>query len=335
MRNPNGYGSVYKLSGNRRRPYAARITTGFKDNGQPEYKFLGYFECKQDAMICLAEYNKNPYDVDMRKYTIADMWQLFSERSLYTGSKSKTNVYKSAYKHLSPLYDAEISRLKTYQMQTLLDGLSLGHQAKSHIKGLLLQMFNIAAELDICEKNYASFLKAGEKEVSTIHSAFTPEEIKTLWDNVFTQKSAMYALILIYTGMRPTELLELKTENIFLADKYMVGGIKTKAGKNRIIPINDKILPLIKSLYNPDNVYLINHISSYVTFSKKWKNEMCQMGMSHLPHDGRHTFASLMDTAGANKLATKRIMGHATQDITDQVYTHKATDELLKNVNLI
>lgn len=32
MRLPNGYGGVVKLSGNRRRPYAARITTGWYHN---------------------------------------------------------------------------------------------------------------------------------------------------------------------------------------------------------------------------------------------------------------------------------------------------------------
>ena len=36
-------------------------------------------------------------------------------------------------------------------------------------------------------------------------------------------------LIMIYTGLRPTELLEIQTENVHLNEKYMVGGMKTKA----------------------------------------------------------------------------------------------------------
>lgn len=334
MRNPNGYGSVYKLSGNRRKPYVARITTGFKDNGQAIFKYLGYFEKKQDALLCLADYNRNPYDVDMRKYTIADMWSLFEQRKLYTGSESKTNVYKSAYKHLQPLYDVEIRKLKSYQMQQLIDSLSLGFQSKSHIKALLSQMFDIAAELDICDKNYTKFVTIGEKEPSSIHSAFATDEIQTLWDNVFVYDSAKYALILIYTGMRPSELLGLKTENVHLQEKYMIGGIKTKAGKNRTIPICEKIFPIIKAVYDESNPHLIRHVS-YQTFKKKWDSEMKLMKLNHLPHDGRYTFASLMNTAEANKLATKKIMGHSTGDLTDDTYTHKQLDELLKNVNLI
>lgn len=51
--------------------------------------------------------------------------------------------------------------------------------------------------------------------------------------------------------------------------------------------------------------------------------------MKHVPHECRHTFASLMNSANANKLCIKRIMGHSSQDITDDVYTHKTIEELI------
>lgn len=40
MRMPNGYGSVYKLSGKRRNPYVARKTIGFNEKNQPIYKII-------------------------------------------------------------------------------------------------------------------------------------------------------------------------------------------------------------------------------------------------------------------------------------------------------
>lgn len=54
MKNPNGYGSVFKLGGNRRRPYCARVTVGWTDDGKQQYKNIGYFEERADAMIALA-----------------------------------------------------------------------------------------------------------------------------------------------------------------------------------------------------------------------------------------------------------------------------------------
>ena len=60
---------------------------------------------------------------------------------------------------------------------------------------------------------------------------------------------------MIYTGLRPTELLEIQTENVHLDEKYMVGGMKTEAGKDRIIPLNDKIIPLVKNRYDANKKY--------------------------------------------------------------------------------
>ena len=64
---------------------------------------------------------------------------------------------------------------------------------------------------------------------------------------------------MIYTGLRPTELLEIQTENVHLDEKYMVGGMKTEAGKDRIISLNDKIIPLVKIRYDSNKKYLINN----------------------------------------------------------------------------
>lgn len=57
-------------------------------------------------------------------------------------------------------------------------------------------------------------------------------------------------LILIYTGMRVGELLDIKVENVHINEKYMVGGSKTEAGKNRVIPFHERIVPLVKKWYD-------------------------------------------------------------------------------------
>jgi len=338
MRLPNGYGSVYKLSGNRRNPYAARVTAGYDGEGRTLYKFLGYYPKRELALQALAEYNKNPYNLELSNSTITDLWGIFKERRFDKISKSGTSVYNSAYKHLAPLHNTEIRKIKTYQLQKVIDGMTTKWQSKSHVQTLLNQLFDIAIELDICEKNYAKYIDIGAKEASTKHKAFTAKEIEILTKNVFKEPYADTVLILIYSGMRPSELLGVKTEDVHLAERYIVAGSKTKAGKGRTIPINDKILPFIKKRYNPNNKYLITENGDkikYNQYSAKFKELMDSLNMQHLPHDGRHTFASLMNTAGANTTATKKIMGHSTGDLTERVYTHKAMSELLQNVNMI
>jgi integrase len=223
-------------------------------------------------------------------------------------------------------------------MQKIIDGMTCKWQSKSHVQTLLNQLFEIAMELDICQKNYAKYVDIGSKEQSNIHKAFTDKEIQMLFENVFYEPYADTVLILIYSGMRPSEMLGIKVENVHISEKYIIAGMKTKAGKDRVIPINNKVLPFIKKRYNTKNKYLITESSSKMTYNKyaeHFKKLMKNLNMDHLPHDGRHTFASLMDTAGANKTATKKIMGHATSDITEGVYTHKGITELLYNINLI
>ena len=83
-----------------------------------------------------------------------------------------------------------------------------------------------------------------------IHDRYSDEEIKTLWSKLYEINNVDIILIMIYTGLRPTELLEIQTENVHLDEKYMVGGMKTEAGKDRIIPLNDQIIPLVKNRYD-------------------------------------------------------------------------------------
>ena len=80
MRNPNGYGSVIKLSGNRRRPYRVRKTIGWNEKGHPIYQTLGYTVTREEGMILLATFNKDPWDVDKSNMTLTELFELWLER---------------------------------------------------------------------------------------------------------------------------------------------------------------------------------------------------------------------------------------------------------------
>ena len=75
MKLPNGYGSVTKMSGKRRKPYAARITTAWTDGGKQVKKYIGYFKTRQEAIKALADYNENPFDLATKKITFAEVFE--------------------------------------------------------------------------------------------------------------------------------------------------------------------------------------------------------------------------------------------------------------------
>ena len=75
----------------------------------------------------------------------------------------------------------------------------------------------------------------------------------------------------------------------------MVGGEKTEAGRNRIIPIHEAIIPLVKFRLDDNRKYLItnkygNHYTRAVYQNSNWNTLMHRMNLSHSPHDCRYTF---------------------------------------------
>lgn len=340
MKNPNGYGSVYKLSGKRRKPYGVRKTIGWDNNGKQIYRNIGYYKTRPEAILALAEFNKNPYDIEVSTITFSEVYEKWSAEKFDKISHSNVNGYTAAFKTSESLHNMKFVDIKTSHLQAIIDNCGKGYGTLRKIKVLFNQLFKYAMENDIVNKDYSKFVELGENDNESSRKPFTDKEIKLLWDNVNRLDYIDTILIMIYSGLRPGELITIETANVDIENSIMHGGIKTKAGKNRVIPINHKILPFVKNRVAKDNKYLVSNtdgkqMSYFTYYDDKFKLIMEQLQLNHKPHDCRHTFATLMDNAGANKVCIKRIMGHASQDITDKVYTHKDVNELKKSIELI
>lgn len=339
MKLPNGYGSVYKLSGKRRKPWSVRRTKK-RDNGQgrPEYEYLGYFETRAEALTFLAAYNQKPYDVELKKLTVEGVYKRWTKKRYADKGKSIPNSYAAAFVACSDLHDFPMAALKATHMQRCIDAWNIGTASKKNLKILFSFLFKDAIADDIIDKDYSSFLELPPMLESRLHKPFLDNEIDLLWENV-SDKAAQYVLILIYTGMRPTELIRMEIINMHMDARYMIGGIKTAAGKHRAIPIANKIYSLVEGLYDPNNKMFMTDYDGPLNYDKfkdrYWDPLMTKLGLDHKPHDGRHTCATLLDNADANKTVIKRILGHAGTGTTEKVYTHKTVQQLLDAINLI
>lgn len=355
MKLPNGYGSVVKLSGNRRRPYAVRILTGYSTNETsfkvtPKYKYLEYFEKKKDALIYLAEYNAGRVVQEHTSYcnapTFAEVFNMWLDYKLSL-KKPPTDAtvrnYKLVLNWCSDLVDKKFMNIRSQDIQLVANKYSdKSDSTVGMIRAVLNQMYKFALVRDLVDKNYAenvTFEWTNSEQIP--HHPFTNQELQILWEKADAGISeAEIVLMMIYTGLRASEFIGIRTENIHLDEKYFIAGMKTKAGTNRTIPINDKVLPFFEKRYNPKRTYLINNAKlskyTYGTFYLSfWTPFMEILKMNHTPHDTRHTFATLMDAAQADEHCIKLIMGHAISDLTKGVYTHKSLDALLKEINKI
>lgn len=337
MRNENGFGSIVcldKSGKKRRKPWAVRITTGW-NGGKQVRKYLGYYRTQAEALIALADYHKSGVNIDLTNVTLKELFEKWlsdqEKRSITDATKRNQHM---AYNHLGELGDMTISKIKAAHLQKWMDGIDLKPSTKSKMKSTIGQVYDYAVQNDIVTKNYAKFIKIEEK-VEKTGSIFTEEEIKTLWKHSDDQ-IARILLILIYTGMRIGELLDMNKDTINFEECYMVGGSKTEAGRDRVIPLHQDIVPLVKTQLG-DNKWLVQtnrgNAVAYTNLVKIFNEYQSKLGMNHKFHDARKTAISLMHTSGIPMETIKIIVGHAGTDVTEKVYLYKNKNELVKVIN--
>lgn len=344
MKLPNQFGSIEKLKGKRRKPYMVRKTIGWDSEGKQIRKILGFYETRQQALQSLAVYNENPYNIDAKNITVGQLYEKWKNEK-YPKIAHKTQVvYNMCWNYCKDIETLPLVEIRLTHLQAIVDGLDNKWSAKKAFKNMWNQLFDFAMKNDINVKKYSTFIDVGKKTTKLVRIPFEENEIDLMWNNLNRMDFVDTILILIYTGMRVGELLDIKIENVHLDQKYMIGGSKTEAGKDRVIPIHDRILPLVEKWYvtskSHNCEYLIHNyeydkMSYWNYYHEKWEKiiEQLELGDTHKPHDTRHTFATRMDRTDANKLCIKRIMGHASTDVTDKVYTHKDIEDLIETVN--
>lgn len=338
MRLPNGYGSIIKTKDKRRKQWRVRVTAGWNDEGKQIYKNLGYYATRKEAMDALNLYHTNPHMINS-DITFAELYEKFSRIKFKDIGDSSIKAYELSFKYFSDLHDIQFSAIRTDNLRESIDKIDK-HGIKRKMKTLLNQLYDYAMENDIVDKDYSKFVKVGRNTNKTLKVPFTQNEIDILFKNIDNFEIVDSILIMIYSGFRIGELLDIKKDDVNIEEHYIVGGKKTEAGKDRLVPISDKIWAMVENRYNNTDKYLFFHDEpnkqmNYRTYKDKFDLVMKNLDMKHTPHECRHTFATLLDNAGANERSITRIIGHNSFITTDKFYTHKDIDELRKAIDMI
>lgn len=354
MRRANGTGSIVKLSGNRRRPFMIRKTKGFDDKGHPIYDIIGYTETYQKGEYLLASYNNDPWNTDLAKITLEDLFNQFMEVKKHKFAKNTIDTFSVSYKHIQKYAKKKYKEIKAFHMQETIDNCGRGYSTQGNIKTLWKNLDKFALEYDISSKMYSSLLVSAPIE-NTSKSSFTDREIKKVWEYYYKYinndfdniKKAGYLtcidtiLFYLYSGFRLSALLEMKIEDIHLNEPipYFQGGVKTQASMNRIVPIHSSILELVKNRVSKSKSgYFIEFNNSSMSmgqYEAAWSRLMKLMNIDRTVHECRHTFSTKLDSAGANRVCIDRLMGHSSKSTGERVYTHKNLQELKDTVELI
>lgn len=170
---------------------------------------------------------------------------------------------------------------------------------------------------------------------------FTKAEIDRLW-KASDDKYYQIVLMLIYSGVRISEILNLKREDVNLKEQYFdVKLSKTDNGIRRV-PIADKVLPFFKNWYNDGESEYLLHTESGNKFDYRnyydsyFTPLMVNLNMDHTPHCTRHTCISILAEAQVDQTTIKKIVGHSgAMTMTERVYTHLDVEVLINAINKI
>lgn len=173
------------------------------------------------------------------------------------------------------------------------------------------------------------------KEDKATFGALSTFELKCLVKYLNYSKIKLSNKLLFYllidTGVRVNELLNIKVKNINLFNKTILLEV-TKTKKNRIVPFTDATLNLLE-------LYLKEYRGEFL-FNLKYsgiKSLFCRvqkkLGLSKFhPHMLRHTLASKLHKNGVSVIVIKDIMGH-TNITTTERYIHFDLDDMLNVYN--
>ena len=344
MRLPNGFGQISEIKqGNLRNRFRAMVNVGFREDGRPIAKILkpqGYFATYNEAYIALLEYHKDPRAFG-DKTTLRDLYPKWKEEYLKDKKSSHAKyILDYGFRQCSSIVDMPVQEIRVKDIKRVMDenaGIPKG--SMTQVRNFLNQIFDYCVTRELIERNPAREY-VGKTKISAEkhHKPFDEWEISTLWahsgENIFVDM----VLIGCYSGWRPSELCDLRTANI--SSDTMTGGMKTDAGKNRVVPIHPKIQPLVEKYRAEDNEYLFcrkgKHIL-YQYYMKEFKKLMkeYQLDSGHKPHDCRVQFISALKAAEVDEYIIKRLVGHSITDITENIYTHRSVSQLREAVEKI
>lgn len=341
-RRTKGTGSIYIRKDSKSKPYAAASSVTGKQ------VYLGAFATKREAENALKDYEYNP--VNGFNMTLEQLHEKWMKTKAYAklGDSVKSN-YASAYIKLKPLYKRKFRDLRTSDYQYIIDYYDnphhevgaggklkyldkngkgtykvtntpkicegLGYSALHKVKCLLTTLYTFAMKEDIVNKDYATFIELPEQEETTA-TRFTEVQLELIKQNVGKVPYMDYIYIMCYVNFRVSEFLELTPDRYKVTDSgihYFVGGKKTDAGKDRIVPIHPKIQQLVQKCIENEGETIFCRIHGGSEFGKAMNKDyflkycfrpaMQAIGLSdeYTPHSCRRTFSTRMSAAGARE----------------------------------
>lgn len=260
-----------------------------------------------------------------------------------------TSVFNN---HVKPAFlGKRISEIKTTDVQNYLH--SKQKYSKTHLRDvmwMLRAVFSSACEDDYILKNPMDSdriynpSQVDKPERKALSSSEQVDIIDNL-PNISSPHDRLYMAFLMFTCMRPCEILGLKWDDIdisrntisinrdlvFAQSKTVIGDTKTPDSR-REHPIDIRLRSYLIPLMNKGYIFGKNGepISSEIVYRRMWERIKKQIDVHGMtPYIGRHTYATNMSRAGVPLKTAMAMMGHKDERMLLRTYTHSSKEDLL------
>ena len=283
------------------------------------------------------------------KLTFSQVYAKWLDRHKDRVSKGTLGCYTAAYNHYADLYPAPFVDLVTEDWQGCVDDCTAGKRTRENMKALGTQLYKYAAEQNLTDKNFAQYIYIGKLDQVSRH-AFEREEMEKIADGARRGiPYASYILCACFLGFRPLGFFGLRKEDYDPDTRTLTGGVKTDAGRRRVVPVSPVIQPYIDQLLQSDSDFIFPNRHGEQMNPANFRNDYFYQCLENLgiqkkpepfetprytPYSCRHTFFTMMGrVAGEDKIKAE-LGGHTSYEMSKH-YQHPDLEDKRSIINAL
>lgn len=326
----------------------------YKDDlGKWKQKSKQGFKTKKEAKaysnIIIKELEtKQELNFELKEITLKEFIDTFLDHSSLYKEENTLGSYKYALNKLRNLYNKELSKITTLDLQKIFDNLAkqnIKNSSMKMIKSKISFMFNTAVnQYNIIENNPVNKVVINSKDKSEEKRSLTLKELNDLINKTNSIKYKLFIAICGMCGLRRGEASGLTWDNIDFINNTLtidkqwkrlktgwgLGECKT-SNSYRTVPFNSTVRKLLIEYKGSYPINIDNRIFSFINMdnlSTSVYNCIRKAGYDVTVHELRHTFATILIQNNVDFKTAAKLLGHDVEQ-TMNTYSH-VNDEMLE-----